>query len=510
MLQPLRPNPAKQQSSGALAVPPPIGGWNVRDALDLMPAEDAIRLENWFPRTNDVVLRKGHAEHSTTAMGSGSTVKTLVELKAGTVSKMVAASGGKIYDATTATPSELGTGYSEDAWQTTVFKDMLFAVNGTDAPWTYDGSTFDSTSGFTGPTIANLIQVAHHATRLFFVEKDSTSFWYGGLGSITGSLTEFDLNDIAQKGGQLNSIAIIASDGGVSSEDLVCFFMTTGEVIVYQGSNPGDASAWSKVGSFTLAKPIGRRNFITVGADVVCITQDGFIPLTKALPFGRSRDDQTVLSDKIKGAVGEAVRDYKGNVGWQPTLYPLGDMLLFNIPTSTTVFHQYVMNLNTGAWCKFTGWNGWTFAVYEDELYFGGTDGKIYKADTGTSDNTAVIQADGATAWNYFEDRTRLKRFTMARPIFTSDGDLTVSLGLSVDFNEVIPAYSASSSTTGPEWDDSIWDAVLWGGGAEGLVSWFSVANIGYAASLRVRLSTSTLSVTWNSTTYAMEPGGII
>ena len=510
MLQPMQQNVQRVETVTARAVPPPIGGWNARDADDLMDPADAIQLDNWFPRTNDVKLRRGSAPLTTSAMGSGAAVKTLAELKVGTVAKLVAASGGKIYDATLATPVELATGYTEDRWQTMTFKGLLFACNGTDAPWTYDGSTFDSTTGFTGPTLTDLIYFAHHAERIFAVQKNSTSFWYGGVGSITGALTEFDLETIAKKGGTLNSIGVITSDGGVSSEDLVCFFMSTGEVIVYQGSNPGDASAWGKVGSFTIGAPLVRQNNIQVGADLVCMSKDGFIPLAQVLPFGRSRDEDKVLSDKIRGAVSEAIRDYGANEGWQIAFYPVGDMLVFNIPTSATTAHQYVMNLNTLAWCRFTGLNAQSWATFNDNLYFGDNAGLVHQADTGTADNGSNIVAEGATAFNYFDDRSREKQFVMARPIFSSDGALTLTLALNVDFDTSSPLFTVTSPQSGPIWDAAIWDAELWGGGLDGSRGWQSVANIGYAASLKVGLSTATRTATWNSTTYAMIFGSIL
>ena len=129
MLAPLIDNPRRQQIAQALAVPPPVGGWNTRDALDLMAPQDAILLDNLFPRTSDVILRKGRAVLSTTAMGSGDDVETMIPLSYGATEKMVSAAGGKIYDASGVTPSELGTGYTDDRWQWTIFSSTIFAVD---------------------------------------------------------------------------------------------------------------------------------------------------------------------------------------------------------------------------------------------------------------------------------------------------------------------------------------------------------------------------------------------
>ena len=510
MLAPLANNPRKQQIAQALAVPPPVGGWNTRDALDLMDSKDAVLLDNFLPRTSDVILRKGRAVLSTTAMGSGDDVETMIPLSYAAAEKLISASGGKIYDASGVTPSELGTGYSDDRWQWTIFSSTIFAVNGTDAPWKYDGSTFTSSTGFTGPTIANLIDVHSHASRLYFVEKDTAKFHYGGIDAVTGALTSFDLKTIARHGGYLNNIGTITGDGSKDSRDQICFFMSTGEIIVYEGDNPGDAAAWQKIGSFKLAPPIGRHNLLEFGADLFYLCHEGLIPLTRVLPMGRSRPDREVLTDKIQGAMSAAISDYKDNAGWELQHFDDGDFLFINVPIGGAVFHQYVMNTNTGAWCRFKDWDGYAWTVHNDKLYFGGGDGKVYQAWTGTSDDGAAIEADGATAWNYFELRTQIKQWTLARAVFLSDGDVTHTMILNVDFFDTAPVFTVSSPSTGPVFDESIWDAVIWFAGATTVQAWHSASNIGYVASLRIRLSTATQEVIWNSTTYQFIPGALM
>lgn len=512
MLQPLRQNPSKGQIAQALARPPPIGGWNTRDALDLLPAQDAVILDNWLPRTSWVELRKGRAVFSDAAMGSGDDVETLRSFRAGTVNKMVAASGGKVYDATAATPVELGTGYTEDRWHTHVFKSRVFAANGVDAPWQYDGSTFTAATGFTGPTLTNIIQFHSHAERIFAIEVNSTSFWYGGTGAITGALSEFDLETIAEHGGNINSMATIPSDGSKDSRDLVCFFMTTGEVIIYEGDNPGDVTAWQKIGNFKISEPIGRQNVLEFGAELLCLTDEGLLPLTRVLPMGRARPDREAISDKISGALSDALALVGDVAGWSMEFFAVGDFLFINIPIDLDngEWHQYVMNTNTLAWCRFKNWNGYAWTVHDKKLYFGGGDGLVYQAWTGTSDDGDAIEADGATAWDYFEDRTRIKQWTLARAVFSSDGSVTHTMILNVDFNELVPAFTVSSPAVGPIWDEAIWDTVVWFGGVTTVQAWQAAANIGYVASLRIRLSTATQTVKWNSTTYQFILGGLI
>jgi hypothetical protein len=56
------------------SLPAPVGGLNARDSLAEMEAKDAVILENWWPSTTDVAIRKGYANWST---GYGAAVETL-------------------------------------------------------------------------------------------------------------------------------------------------------------------------------------------------------------------------------------------------------------------------------------------------------------------------------------------------------------------------------------------------------------------------------------------------
>lgn len=51
-----RPGAAKSQS---LSLPSPIGGLNARDSVANMKGTDALQMDNWFPQTTDVAVRRG-------------------------------------------------------------------------------------------------------------------------------------------------------------------------------------------------------------------------------------------------------------------------------------------------------------------------------------------------------------------------------------------------------------------------------------------------------------------
>lgn len=515
MMEALSGPPQRRQKATVRTVPPPVGGWNARDALDEMDPEDAVLMDNWFPRSNDVVMRKGSAPF-TTSMGAGKSVKTLAELHAGAVDVFVAGCNGKLWEVSTGTPAQIATGFSEDAWQTTVFGHRMHLVNGVDTPQTYDGTTC-ADNVWTGPSdITKLINVVSFKSRLYFTEKDSQKFWYGDVNAVTGALAAFDLQYTGNFGGNILAMGVLTRDGGDGGNDLLVIMMSSGETIVYTGSDPGGtdpSTAFALIGVFYIGPPIGYRCFAKIGSDLVIITKDGYVPLTQVMPFGRAlKNQQTTLSDKIRSAISDAVKAYGGNTGWQVLLYPVGNQLIFNVPRSATVFDQHIMNTETQAWARFRGMAARCWSLYQDKLYFGSTDGKVWLADNGTSDNGTAIDATAQPAWNYFSDRGHLKRFTQCRPIFNSIGNPSVFITLATDFKTPDGSDALISSVGGglSVWNEATWDTATWGGGTQITDQWKSVSGYGYCASLRTRATSDSVQVSWQSTTYVWEKGGIM
>lgn len=126
----------------AIFIPAPIGGWNARDALDKMESTDAVKLVNLIPRAGFVQSRGGYSGH---AAGLGGAVETLIPWH-GATEKLLAAANGKIFDVTSGTATEIGTGYTNNRWQYANHSTKIIMVNGDDAPKVYDGSSLTSAS----------------------------------------------------------------------------------------------------------------------------------------------------------------------------------------------------------------------------------------------------------------------------------------------------------------------------------------------------------------------------
>lgn len=499
----IRKNISRRAVSRAASIPAPHGGWNTRDSVSDMPETDAIVLENWIPKADKVTLRSGYEEHVT---GTGE-VETLMTWDGPTSNKMFGCAGGNIYDVTSAgaVGAAVVTGLANNRFQHVNFSiasgDYLIAVNGADTVRAYNGTTW-SEPAITGVTY--LSQVNAHKKRLFFVEKDSLSFWYLGIEAIAGAATEFNLGSLCTMGGYLMAMATWSIDGGSGLDDMAVFITSQGETIIYQGDNPGDVNAWSLVGVFRLGRPIGRRCFVKLGSDLIVLTEDGFVPLSASLISDRSKP--IAISDKISPTVNSAFQNYGTLFGWQAVHFPKQGLLLFNIP-STGASVQYVMNIVNGSWCKFTGMDAHCWAVLGGELYFGG-DTAVYAALTGTSDNGANIPAFIKPAFSYFRSRGRLKAFLMVRPVIEVTGTLTATLEVNVDYEDRLPTDTPTFSDTGvAPWNTSPWNTTPWSRGAQIKKDWQSVNGVGYCATCNMKTLASPELLAIHSFDYIFEDG---
>lgn len=517
----LSPFPPRQYQRGALAdrvKPPqviaqqaPIGGWNARDALDDMPPEDAVCLDNWYPGFGKVTLRNGFSSFAT-GVGSGA-VETLATLQVASVNKFLAASSTNVYDISSGgAASSLAGSFTSGRWQSTVHDSKLGLVNGADAPQTYDGTTFTAMT-VSGTTVAELIGVNTFKSRTYFWKANSPSFWYSAVDTLGGILTEFPLGNLGGIGGNLQQMITWTVDGGSGVDDLAVFIMTTGDVIVYQGSDPGDATDWALIGVYKIGAPIGIRGGGKVAGDAVIITVDGYVQLSSALNLGRTapRDN---ISNKIINAVLEQTAATGSDFGWQLFHYPAGRRLLFNYPTgSASDFAQHVVNLETGAWCKFKGMCASSWGLFNDISYFGGAGGIVYAADTGVSDNGVNIESDARQAYSYLRQRGVRKNLTLTRFLGEATGSLPLRLTVDADFavsNSSGQVVTLGAGESGSPWDTSPWNSTPWSTGTAIRQATLSRGKIGDAFSVRVRTSTNNRAISWNATNLIYRRAGVI
>lgn len=505
----VRTAPAK-----SVSLPSPTEGWDARSAIADMPPKRAVILDNWFPNEPKVTLRRGFTAHVT---GLPATIESLLNYTPPSGGdKLFAASNGAIYDVTSAgaVGAAVATGYSNDRWQQvqlgTSGGQYLFMVNGEDDPQIYDGSTWANASiSASGLTPASLVWCNLHQRRLWFGEEGTLVAWYLAVNAISGTPNSFSIGLQATKGGYIVAMGTWTRDGGNGPDDVAVFITSEGQAVLYEGIDPASASTWGLVGVFDIGKPIGRRSMIRAGADLIIVTQDGFVPCSAIMTLDRSQSERVALSSQIAPAVNDAVRDYGSTFGWQPILYPRGQMLIVNIPQANSTFNQYVFNTLSGAPCRFTGVNAICWALLNDEPYFAAADGTVYRFDFGMSDNGAEIAGDALQAFNYFRTPGQVKGFKMVEPIFESTGSPGAAIDLNLDFQIQTPTGQPLDQPT----DSALWGVGLWGIGTWGtsgqiFKGWRGVRGFGRAAAIRVRVNSTTTRPSWLATNWIYIPGG--
>lgn len=500
-------------------LPSPIGGLNARDSLDAMKENEAITMDNYIPSENKVILRNGFVTYVSTE----SEIKTLVEFKAESgQNRFFAFGGGELWDITSAqSPKKFELVLNNDMWQTAQFKNRLFAVNGQDEPLTFyldeHGNGVWEGASFAGTNLlpATLVNVTSSKQRLWFVEKNSLKVWYSeNAAEVQGNLLCFDLTTIARYGGYLVAVANWTQDGGQGMDDLTVFLTSEGEALVYSGKNPNSADDWTLKGSYLISKPLGYRCLMSYLGDIVVMTEDGYLPLSKALPLSSANSSQIAFSDKIRGLVLSRTAVGKDKFGWQSILYARGGYAIFNVPVNQ-IFEQHVVNLNTGAWCRFTNLNAFCWGIFNGRAYFGTTNG-VMLFDESHADNRNPIEGKVEQAFSDFGTGA-LKKLQLLNPHTKSLNPYALTIFSNADFDSEQKPYTEQIGETYQQ--QTLWGRVMWSSlgqpsGTKWAVlqtsirsQWIGTSATGFKFSLVFQTCTRGNSIEWYDTGLRFETG---
>ena len=490
-----------------IAVTAPVGGWDTKSALADMPEENASILDNWFPGEGRCTVRPGYASYAT---GLGGDVETLAEFINGANRKFLGFANNKIWNiSSSGAASDITNSMTttNNRWDWACMDGKMALVNGADTPLQIatDGTTA-STLTLTGPTAINVIGVNVFNGRSYFWEDDTQDFWYSAVNTMGGTLTQFPLSRVGQFGGKLLCMDTWTMDGGAGLNDFAAFFMTSGETIVYSGSDP---SQFSLVGVFRIGAPVDQRGVVKLAGDLVAITTDGYISLNGALRQARL-GETGVLSEQINPTVTQAAKDYGSNFGRQAFHYPRGNMVIFNVPVSTNkTYEQHVFNTNTGKPCRFKGIASRCWGTFNDKAYFGGN-GVVYVFDDQAFDDAGTnIDADALPAPTYLKSRAAQKHVTGLQVVMASGGTIAITSAVSSEFKTPTVGYGSPVITGGSSaWDTAEWDTAAWAGGANITKDWVTRNALGYAINSRVRVRTKGQRVKWYTTNYMFDYAG--
>lgn len=486
-------NPRAMPQAAETSFDAPIGGWVTNTQLARPVARSARMLRNWYPTETGILPRGGSSLFAD--LGTDP-VKSLFAYRSGSTRKFFGAIDGSIWDIT-GTPNEDVTGQTEDVYSTTQFdtgsggSNYLVAVNGVDELQLYNGTSWQaggvnagsSPTAITGVTTDKFIHVWPYRNRLYFIERDSLTVWYMPLDSVGGAAADFTLSGIVRKGGSLVSGGSWSIDSGAGPDDNLWVITDQGELVVFQGADPG-SSDWRYIGVYEIGKPMGPNAQMRAGGDVLIATNDGLVPLSQALTKDSAALKLAAVSRNIAPDWTREARA-RTSLPWSVIKWPEGGKAIVGLPVVDDGVEPvcYVVNLNTGAWCEYYGWDVRCFAEHNGDVYFGTSDGKVMQAEDTGKDGDASYVAKYIGQWEHLGRRRGYKEMKLMRVTVRGSRPIIVQPSCSVDYQERLPSPPNSAANSSEDtWDNGLWDEAVWDGSGTATASsrWESVIGSGY------------------------------
>jgi len=255
-------------------------------------------------------------------------------------------------------------------------------------------------------------------------------------------------------------------DGGNGIDDYLVAISSSGDVLVYQGTDPSVATSFGIVGSWYIGPPpVGRRIAGSFGGDLYLLSSYGVIPLSKLISGVLIQDQAETLSRKISPIVNNAMSISRVQMGWEIKLIPSENLLLISTPKQASFpYEQFVQSLNTQGWAIYRDIPYNTGDAWNGQFYIGTADGRVL-LHTGNADIGLAINFSAVTSFQEYDETGRYHRVHFIRPVFLSAAIPAFEVEARYDYNlsEVL-GVPTSGSVSGSLWDSAVWDTGLWSG----------------------------------------------
>jgi hypothetical protein len=359
--------------------------------------------------------------------------------------------------------------------------DWLIAVNDAgDYPLRFNGATWEILDHEIEPEPDNLITgppgtplefgrgltfVWKYRNRFFFIQGGTMNAWYLGLNAVGGALGYIPLSGAATKGGSLLFGATWSIDAGDGIDDKCVFGTTEGELLIFTGNDPNDINNWRQEGRYAVSPPMGKNAHLQIGGDLLLATVDGIVPISAAIQKDSAQLELASITKAIKPLWREEVTA-KREWAWTLKKWDEFGGIFVTFPGGTTKRYCGVVNITTGAWCRFTGWDAVCFIRMYSDMFFGTQDGRIMHADqTGLDDGLPYV-ATMVGGWEMFQSPPNTVVWHQARAAFSANlGEPFIpQLSACTDYVVTIPQPPPSGADPGlaEVWDQGRWDEMRW------------------------------------------------
>jgi hypothetical protein len=306
----------------------------------------------------------------------------------------------------------------------------------------------------------------------------------------------FDFGPLMRFGGMLLALANWTQDAGQGIDDRLVVMGSSGDVAIYQGTDPTNAANFSNVGVWYVGRsPTGRRCFTTAGGNVMILSSFGVIPLTLLVQGGldtvETADTESMVQmRKLQSALNSDFATLINTPGWEIMYFPTQALLHIARPSLVSgEYVQYVFHMHSNAWSRLLDIPAVTFGRRLTEWYGGTEDGRVLRCFMGNSDGMKLdgtgaheIRGLVTPAFSYFGDPTTLKQALMMRVNFVGESDPGYVLHMNLDFAVRAPgAAPLPGSAVGSLWGHAVWGVDFWGGGRGAYGEWRSIEGMGYS-----------------------------
>jgi hypothetical protein len=535
-----------------VTVPPPTKGLNTTgDVADMAPT-DAVEMDNLIATELGLTVRGGWREYATNIGGDASrTVRTVMSYEGApanslapplATSVLFAAVDTGIFDIEgggdmTAVAPVIALSGSTNAATMSCAQftasgggQYLIACSETDGGYLYNGVAWlkMTSVGGPGPGIitgvdpTSFVHVCVWKKRLLFTKRASAEMWCLPVGAVGGAATLFDFGPQLIHGGAVLGLANWTQDDGVGVDDRLVIMSSSGDLVVYEGTDPTDATKFANIGTWYVGQPpVGRRCFTSSGGNVYVLTQFGVIPVNQIVQGGL---DNILTSDtgllvqlrKLQDTLNQDFQTLLNTDGWEVLTIPSLALLHISRPSQSVGEHiQYAFQQHSLSWSRMLDVPAVTFMRRLSEVFGGTADARVLSVFTGHTDgmlldttDASEIRARLTPAFNYLGAPTVKKQVLMLRLNFLASASPAYSVLMNVDF-EVNPIASTpvSGGTVGSLWDAAYWDEDFWAGSRASFGEWRSVTGLGFAVSPSIFIS-SEENTTLASIEYMYKAGG--
>jgi hypothetical protein len=452
-----------------------------------MEPTDALYSYNIDASAYGMRVRPGYVEHANSIAGDA--VKTLIPYlgtaEDGSKDKLFACTSVGIYDVTssvtnpTAVHTWANSGSNAGWCSYVVFTNdagarvLLVADlhNGLVA-YTESAATWGVPTISGGPSAADLVHVMLYKHRVWYTEKDSNSAWYTATGTFSGALTEFNFGNKFISGGYLKGVWNWSLDSGDGPDDFLVAVSSSGDVLVYRGTDPASASEFSTLGTWFIGKvPNGRRCAISVGGDLYLLSSYGIISAKDLLSGKNPFTFEGSVSYKISPLLNNSIRSTINQHGWAIWVVPdLAKLVVTTPKIGNQPYIQFVYDVNTQAWSIWRGMPMISVGTFRNNVYTGA--GPQVHWITGNLDNVTLAAPNPQPVfWSFLTGYGDMgspqmsKLVAFIRPRFVAEGEPSYRVLAFYDYDLSELTQSSSFVESPNVWDIGLWDTAIWGGG---------------------------------------------